>query len=182
MTVPEWATVASAVVAGVSAVIAIAGAKSARASVRLAQQQEQRRKHRLNLYLSDAVSRRADSTRFLSCVVLIANPADSPNTVVSTDLHLSLLREDETLVKVKVRPARGSKSAEEVEAPLPLPTPIGPRNAVSGRIDFEVPDAVVGPHRIDQYQLVIRDTDNRTETLDIPVFRETLQEEDEAEN
>jgi hypothetical protein len=175
MTLPEWTTVASPVVAAASAAIAMVGAKSARASLRLAQQQEERRHHELNLYLSDAVSRRSSSGRMLSCVVLIANPADSPNTVVSTDLHLHLLKEEGTVIIVKVPPVRGSRSAKGIEKALALPAQIGARSAVSGRIDFELRDAVLGQNRVDQYQLLIRDTEGRAQTLDIPVFRELLE-------
>lgn len=178
--VGDWASAVSAIVAVLALALAGMGTRMARKSLLLSERQEQRREERLEVFLLEAFSKRKPHQRDrpLACAVLVSNPSESANTLLSADLHVSLLDQNGTLSRIKIRssPPQVSDGSPSL-APLTFPTRIESRGGVSGLIEFYLPDAVINGRRIDRYLLVVTDSRNRTESVEISIFRDMLDEE-----
>jgi hypothetical protein len=181
MTARDWAAIASVVVAFVALLISVLSSRTARKSLRLSERQEERRSQRLVVYLNEALAMRFknENHRLLSCSVFVSNPSDSPNTLVSADLHLNIVGEDGVITEVKVPPTTEATAEGTGNIPksLAFPVRIEPRGAASGRILFRVDDRIAGDRTIDGYVLVVKDINQRTESIDISLFRDVIDAE-----
>jgi hypothetical protein len=100
----DWAGVAAAVIALIALLVAVFSFRVSGRALRLSEVQEERRGRGLELYLEKAVSYRArDAThRLLACSLLVTNPADSANAIVSADLHVTYSVAEGVVTTLKV--------------------------------------------------------------------------------
>lgn len=169
--VPAWLPVA---VAGVSAAIAVgslAVALSSRAvagrSLRLSEQQEQRRAAELDVSLKQGLSwRPGDGSRWICLDVLAVNPTDRDGTIVSVDLHVSYTPPAGGLLVVKV-PNGGAATAgwPSGVAPLALPAAVKANGAVAGWLVFGLPQGLVPDGSVQGFNAVLHDSRGLTRTV-----------------
>ena len=175
----DWAAVGSALFAGFALLISLVTSRTARRALRLSERQEERRAQRLELYLREAVSFRSStgSRRRLSCALTVVNPSDSPNSVISADLHVSLEAPNGVITTIKVPHSPDFSKMMEGSSALSIPLALGPKEATSGQLLFAVDEALTGKSRVDHYELVLHDINKRTESIEMSTFREVIDDE-----
>lgn len=186
---PPWIAVMSVVIAGIALVLSVLSTRTARRSLRIAERQEARREPRLDLYLHESLvfQRPNPVTRALGFHIQVANPTDSDNSISDAEL-LILYTIDASVMTVRVRPysqADPTDSSSSRKSLLRLPSRIPAHDAVSGWLVFHVPDALTSGHRIDRYELSVREVHGQSVSLQTTVIPEdvnVIPEVDESED
>ena len=84
----RWMPLAAALAAWVAAFFASLTARRSGRALRLAEQQEERRRPALVLYLQGGYLRRTDEDRVYMFLLAVSNPSDSNNAVARLDLRI----------------------------------------------------------------------------------------------
>ena len=172
-----WAPAISIAIAFLALLVASRSSRTARKSLKLSQRQEERRHEAFRVHLYEAWSiRPKEGQRLLRCTVTVLNPSDSPNSIVNADLNVSMTSSNGEVIVVKIRCETrvAEVGSNEDRAHLEIPGSLGPREAMTGSISFLLPDSVVGGKRINNYELVLVDSQYRAETVPISVFRDLV--------
>lgn len=174
------ASLAVAVVALiVSVTLGISNRRTAKRSLRVSEQQEERRLPQLVVTHQRSFSKHRVSKkdRVLGFQMLITNPTDRGTAIVAAELHLTYaargvvstvkLRHDDSLV-------RGA------DRPFTMPVQLGANDAVSNWLLFRVDDELTGGRPIDRYEVFVRDVHDLTEGVHVTLIPEVEDEEEEG--
>ncbi|MGD9796870.1 MAG: hypothetical protein AB7V15_02015 [Acidimicrobiia bacterium] len=157
----------------VSVVFGLRNRGTSKKALALAERQEARRESRVDVYINDSMAWRHDEGRCVGVNVVLANPADSPTSIVHAELHLTYDVRG-TLATVRVRassPSPASTVPAEV-ANLELPVRLDANGAVSGWFVFPLPDGLTDGRPVERYDFVTRDVHGKEETIQLGIYRE----------
>lgn len=177
----DWlATFGAFAVATISLVFSVAFGLSSRLAARralaLAEQQEARRRPRLDLSIVESCSWRVEgSPRRVGCCLLISNPTDTQNTLVGADLRVTY-EVRSVLTTVKVTPGSDVEAFSHIE-PASLPIRLTASSAVVKWFLFVLDDDLTGGSPIERYDIAVRDVHGVEESIQLATFREILDDE-----
>lgn len=172
-----WASIASAVVAGLALLVSLSNRRTARRALRLSERQEERRSPGLDLSLIEAVSwRPARGVKFcgIGMQVLAINPSDRDGALVGVDLHLTYTTPTGIITTVKVPHGPRGMAIPEVIEPLEIPAALPVNGAVSGWLVFKIDDGLTGGGPIDCFEAVVRDSRGPTESVQACLGRSSM--------
>jgi hypothetical protein len=151
-------------------------------TLRLAERQEARRLPRLRPYLAEGYRRtfQGERMRVYAFSISVGNPSEIDNALARAELQIGYLTENDVYMTVKVAedhflaPLLGLDS----RAVLRLPAGVGANQTVAGWLFFRVNEDVLREVRIDDYSLLLTDTNDAKATLDLGIVRELIDEDE----
>jgi len=164
--VSHWTEVAAAAAALVALVLSAKSNGTSRAALRLAQQQEQRRRPAVAPYLrAHRQERLPDAVTQYSFDITLGSQSDTDNAIVEAELHLNY-RVDDAAVTAKI-----PQDPDHVTGDLVLPLKLGARDAMSGCCRFKVNDGVLNGAMVDLFAVVLVDTFGKAHRVEAQILR-----------
>lgn len=171
-----FAAVASATAAWMALLLSCLSFVTSRKALRIAEQQEARRKPSVVVYLQDGyVSVGAKlGSRAYGILVSLSNRSDSDNAIAQALLLLTYVKSNGTQLTLKVGAegeppdAFADKSANHLRVPIRIDA----HQTVSGWCFFAVEDAILEDSHIDRTQVVFVDTHGNESTVEPLIIRE----------
>ena len=152
-----------------------------RKALRIQEQQEDRRKPLLVLYLQDGYVRYILGGRVYAFLLSVSNPMDSDNAIASLDLRLTYKKQDSFQMHIKVRsdstldkyfPDRGGNT-------LLIPSRVDAHQTISGWVFFKVEKAILKETIIEAHKISIVDTHGIEAKIEPSLIREFRDETNE---
>ena len=141
------ATIASAVAPWLALVLSLLSLRSSRRAVRLAEQQDERRRPSLVPYLRDGYVRTGsdESSRVYAFLLSVSNRSDSDNGIAEVELRLTYTTRMSVKMTVKVRsdPELGGAFADGDVPHLPRPARVDAHQTLLGWCFFRVEEAAL---------------------------------------
>jgi hypothetical protein len=156
------ANLATAIAGWVGLLLSIPGLIFSLKALRLAEQQEQRRKPLLSPYLMDGYVRTdpGNGNRVYAFLLSISNPTDSDNSVAGVDLRVTYKTREGVALTVKVRSDSELQRDFENRSGVPLPAParVDAHQTILGWCFFQIHRAILEGAIIEDYLVVLIDS------------------------
>ncbi len=172
--------IVSSIVAAVATVVAAwytrTGARAAKKSLLLSQEQDRRRAPNLEIYLKESYIRRSKywPCRIYAFHIRITNNSDTDNT--AKELRLVVTFEHDSARTFELVLPHDATLTEtfcfEESIPLTIPCAIGSHRSMEGWALFKVNNDLICDAAVPSYILEILDTHNATVTLEPVILRE----------
>ena len=137
--IPIWISIASAVAAWVAVIWSFLAFLTSRGALRLAEQQEARRRPHLAIYLDRCFTRRSHGLRKYNFLLSVSNPTDSDNAIAAAHLRVVYRTPDGFLASVDV-----------------------PATTVAGWMEFSYPLSMLDNCAPEKYSIVLTDSHSIT--------------------
>ena len=175
-----WVSIGSALAAFAAAGFAYWSARSAHRAIRLAEQQELRRRPVLLLYLVDGYVHRhsADDSRFYAFLISISNRSDADNAIARLDLRISYRTSANFCAAVDI-PAGATQAAPfggQGQATVRVPLRIDAHQTMTGWVHFEIKNALLRDCNVDYYTILVTDTHGERSAVEASLVREFVDE------
>ena len=158
----SWANVATAAAAWIALVLSLLGLLVSWRAIRLAENQERRRRPVLVPYLLDGFvqSRRDPRARVFGFLLSVSNPADSDNAVAGVDLHLTYTTTtcQQMTIKVRANTTLGNSFGKRIGSTMTTPVRLDAHQTISGWVFFLVDEAILEGAVVDAYSVQLTDT------------------------
>jgi hypothetical protein len=162
-----------------AAVFAALTAKRATRTLRLAEQQEERRRPKVELYLVKSYMKRDETGRFYAFLISLRNPSDAENTVLDVVLRITYRSPAHWLAAVDVPLlVRDDKSQIGLQDALTAPVSIGKHGSVSGWAYFRVENSMLNDRPIDVHTIVASDVHGLCCSVDHVLIKEVFNEKE----
>ncbi len=174
-----WVSAASALAAWIAAGIAWWIARATRKSLRLAEQQEQRRRPNLVLYLADGYSKFEKDSRLLAFSISVSNPTDTDNSIAQVELQVNYTTSKSMCMAVKI-PNDGKLASQFGDQGLTVllpPIRIDAHQTIAGWVLFELNEVLFVDCKVDSYTLLFQDSHGVMVKLEHAIIRELADEE-----
>jgi hypothetical protein len=168
-----WGPVLALIVAAATGVAIFTQGRSAKEALRLAREQDERSRARLNVELKDAIRwfSANDPFRYFGVRLLVVNPSDSSGTLVGAELHVSYRTVNGRLLMLKVpHDVKGVALPEEI-SPITLTAGLPSNGALDGWLIFQVPYSMLEQAEIEGYIVTLYDSRNMRRTVQPSIFR-----------
>jgi hypothetical protein len=138
--------------------------------------QEQRRRPQLIIYVGDGYRRYLPDKQFFGFFVSVSNPSDINNSVVQAELQVTYVldKEIKAIYRASHRPALAEIVTDVTSGPaniLSLPIRIDAHQTVAGWLMFSVANDIVAGKTIDAHRIILEDSHGAsTETVSEPVL------------
>jgi hypothetical protein len=171
-----WAASASAVAAWLALGLSFLSLHSSRKAMRLAEQQEERRRPLLVPYLDDGYVRIGPNggSRLYAFLLSVSNRSDSNNSVAEVERRLTYTTRADVQMTVKVRSNAqlGGAFGEGAGPPLPKPARVDAHQTALGWCFFRVEEAVLEGSPIERYVVTLVDSHGNESTVKPIMVRE----------
>jgi hypothetical protein len=151
-------------------------------SLRLAERQEARRFPRLRPYLAEGYCRiyKSDRIRVYAFSISVGNPSEVDNALSRAELQIGYLTENDVYMTVKVADdgSLATRLGLDSQALLSLPARVGANQTIAGWLLFRVSEDVLREVRIDDYSLLLIDTNDAKATLEPGIVRDLIDEDE----
>jgi hypothetical protein len=172
-------TVASAIAAWIALVLSIINVRTSRGALRLAEQQEHRRKPSLVIYLQEGLvspSPQRDA-RVYAFLLSVSNRSDNNNSVAEATLHLTYSKSQGSKLTVKfVATMEVPAPFQRGQASLPIPVRIDAHQTISGWYFFRVDNEILHSARVECTIVVLGDTHGNEVAIEPMILREYFDE------
>jgi hypothetical protein len=169
-----------ALAAWIGALFAYLNARRSGRMLRLAEQQEERRRPVLVLYFQNGYLRRTDEDRVYMFVLSASNPSDSNNTIARIDLRIEYRTASNFLSTVDVPSVSEADVTfgESRYSALKIPTNVDAHQTVVGLVFFRLNRALLKDCSVDSYVIVATDSHGVRTSVETALVQEIV---DEAE-
>jgi hypothetical protein len=170
----------AALAAWVGALFAYLNARRSGRALRLAEQQEDRRRPILVLYWQGGYLHRTQEDRFYMFLLSVSNPSDSNNAVARIDLRIEYRTGANFLATVNVPSvSQGDEMfAGDSRSNLEIPIKVDAHQTVVGRVFFRLKKALLKDCAVDSYVIVATDSHGGWTSVETALVQEIV---DEAE-
>jgi len=173
-----WISIASVIVASVSAFFSRSSAVTANKALAISNQQEARKKPALVPYLAGGYFKKINerNTKIYGFSILISNPTDIDNAVAHLELEISYVTVQNVCMKLKI--LHEDKLVNDFGGgsikPLTIPLPIPSHQAVAGWTLFNACNALLGDCKIDSYSIRITDAHGFVTLMESDLVKEFM--------
>ncbi len=152
-----------------------------RKALRIQEQQEDRRKPLLVLYLQDGYVRYISDGRVYVFLLSVSNPTDADNAVASLDLRLTYKKQNSDQMNIKVSSDRTLHKFFMDSGGNSLLTPlrVDAHQTVSGRVFFMIKETIFKGINVEAYTISITDTHGIETQIEPILIREFYDEANE---
>ena len=174
----KWMPFAAAAAAWVAAVFAYLTARRSGQALRLAEQQEARRRPVLVLYLMRGYLRRIDDDRIYAFMLSVSNPSDSNNSIAQIDLRIEYRTPSNFLAAVDISADSHSTEmfGEDNCSRLETPIRVDAHDTVAGWVFFRAKTALLEDCSIDTYVIVVTDSHGERVPIKTALVQELVYE------
>ncbi len=174
----KWVPLAAAVAAWVAAIFAYLTARRAGRALRLAEQQEERRRPILALYIQGAYLRRVDEDRIYMFLLSVSNPSDSNNAIARIDLRIEYRTASNFLAAVDVPSVSQDDEmfGGDSHSRLEIPIRVDAHHTVAGWVFFRVKKALLEDCTVDTYVIVATDSHGGRASIETALVQEFVHE------
>ncbi len=176
----RWMPLAAALAAWVAAFFAYLTARRSGRALRLAEQQEERRRPALVLYMHSGYLRRKDEDRVYMFLLSVSNPSDIDNAIARLDLRIryNTVSGFPATVDVPSVAQHSGMFPGDDHAGLEIPVNLDAHKTVVGRVFFLLKRALLKGCRVDGYEVIATDSHQSQTSIEVALVQELL---DEAE-
>ena len=170
---------AATVAAWVAAVFAYLTARRSGRALRLAEQQEARRRPVLVLYLHRGYLRRTEEERVYAFMLSVSNPSDSNNAIAQIDLRIEYRAPSNFLAAVNVPAVPQDDEmlgGDNNHSRLEIPIRVDAHHTVAGWVFFRVKTALLVDCSIDTYIILTTDSHGERVSIETALVREFVHE------
>lgn len=174
----KWTSFAAAVAAWIAAVFAYLTARRSGRALRIAEQQEARRRPLLVLYLHSGYLRRTDKERVYAFMLSVSNPSDSNNAIARIDLRIEYRAPSNFLAAVDV-PATSQDDVMfggDNHSHLETPIHIDAHHTVAGWVFFRVKRALLEDCSVDNFVILTTDSHGERVSIETALVQEFVHE------
>ena len=165
--------VTSAIAAWIALLLSIVNVRTSRKALRLSEQQEERRKPSLSVYLQEGFISPSESARVYAFLLSVSNRSDNNNSVAEASLRLTYSKSEVSELTVRF-PARAEtpEPFRSNQGRMPIPTRVDAHQVVSGWYFFSVDNAIIENARVERVIVTLRDTHGNDVTFEPMLLRE----------
>lgn len=146
--------------------------------LRLAEQQEERRRPILVLYFQGGYLRRTDQDRVYMFMLAVSNPSDSNNSVARIHLRIEYRTPANFLATVDV--PNVFQANEEFggasHAALEIPINVDAHKTIVGRVFFRLNKSLLKDCAVDGYEIIVTDTHDAQTSVETALVQELVDE------
>ena len=166
------------VAAWVAAIFAYLTARRSGRALRLAEQQEARRRPVLFLYLSKGYLSRSDEHRLYMFLISVSNPSDSNNAVAQIYLRIEYRTASNFLAAVDVPAVLQDDEMFQGDnhGPLEIPIRVDAHHTVAGWVFFRVKKELLEECHVETYVIVATDSHGERVSIKTVLVQEFVRE------
>lgn len=174
----KWIPSPTTIAAWIAIIISYLSYRRSGRALRLAEQQEERRRPVLVLYLQRGYLRRTEQDRIYKFLLSISNPSDSNNAVARIDLRIEYRTAANFRAAVDVPAVRqddqtfGGDNHAEIEIPIKVDA----HNTVTGWVCFQVKKALLKDCNVDSYVILVTDSHGERGSIETALVQEFVYE------
>lgn len=174
----KWMPLAAVVAAWAGAIVAIFNARRSIQALRLAEQQEARRRPVLVPYLLRGYLRRVDEDRIYMFLLSVSNPSDSDNAIAQIDLRIEYRTASNFLAAVYVPGVSldDKMFGQDNHSRLEIPVRVDAHQTVTGWVFFRVKKALLEGCTVDTYVIVATDSHGERASIETALPQELVHE------
>jgi hypothetical protein len=174
----KWMPFAAALAAWVAAIFAYLTARRSGQALRLAKQQEARRRPVLVLYLQGGYLRRIGQDRIYMFLLSVSNPSDNNNAIAQMDLRIEYRTTANFLAAVDVPsvPKDDEIFTGGGHSRLEIPLQVEAHQTVAGWVFFRVKKALLEDCTIDTHVILATDSHGQRVSIEAALVQEIVHE------
>ena len=168
------AAVISAVAAWVAVIFAYNGARTAKKSLDLSNQQETRRRPHFVPYMAEGYSRRTPDRRLYAVSLSLSNPTDSDNSIAKIELQVRYRTRDRIVMTIRL--PHDETLHEGFGRPniqtFTVPFRVAAHDTTAGWVLFALPLSVIQDAEVDEYSVFLFDAHGIRAEIEPGILRE----------
>ncbi len=164
--------------AWVAAFFAYLTARRSGRALKIAEQQEERRRPTLVFYLHNGYVRKTDESRAYLFLLSVSNPSDSNNAIARLDLRIRYRTGSGFPATVDVpNTSQSSNTFPGMGQPfLEIPVPVDAHKTVAGQVTFVLKRDLLRDYTIDGYEVIATDSHGIQVSVEVALLQELVDE------
>jgi hypothetical protein len=174
----KWTPLVAAAAAWAGAFVAYLNARRSSQALRLAEQQEARRRPVLVPSLLRGYLHRVDEDRIYMFLLSVSNPSDSDNAIAQIDLRIEYRTSSNFLAAVYVPGVslEHEMFGQDKQSCLDIPVRVDAHQTVTGWVSFRVKRALLEDRIVDTYVIVSTDSHGERASIETILPQELVYE------